>query len=597
MKIERFLTHPKITWIAVAIGIGLCLPAIGTGFNGDDYFHRAILEEIDEFARRADPILDLFVFVPDDDRRDWMLSPGFLPWWTDPAINIGFLRPITATTHALDHALWPDLPSLHHVHSLLWFGLALLLVGTLYRRVHGATATAGLAALFFAVEDAHVMPAAWMANRNAVLTLACAAAVVILHQRWRRSRRPMDAVPPLAVLTVGLLCGEATLGAVAYVTAWQLTLDRGPWVRRLGALVPYAVLVLVWRAAYDLMGYGATGSGLYVDPGQQPVAFLVALAERWPLMMAGQWFQIPVDVWAVFHREQQIGMSVVGGVLCLGVLALLWRLLRERPEARFWALGMALSLVPVCAAFPMNRLLIHAGIGAFALLAMLVASVGLLGGERSDGGRVRRLAAWGLILMHGPLAALFLLANAATLPAFGALFAIGAEAAPMDEQLEDQTLIFVNGNEFPAVYTGIIRALDETGPVPGRVAILAPMHNDDTVLREDDHTLVVTVDGGMFANAFDRLMRSPEAPFAAGERIASPDFDVHVRSVTDDGRPSVIAFRFHEPLESARYRWMCWRAEGLVPYSVPPVGESEFLPMVPLLDAAMAHQRNHRSAR
>lgn len=598
MKLRDTLSHRRMPWIAAVVGVALCLPAVWTGFNGDDYFHRSILEEVDEFARQSDPILDLFVFVPDDERRDWMFEVGFLPWWADPELNIGFLRPVTAATHVLDHALWPDSPAMQHVHSLVWFALAIGMVGALYRRIHGGGIVAGLAVLLFALEDAHAMPAGWIANRNALLTVIFAAAVVLLHLRWRRSRRTVDALPPLAVLAVGLLCGEATLGAVAYVTAWQLTLDEGPWSRRLGALAPYAALVVVWRVAYDMLGYGSHGSGLYLDPGQQPLEFAVALAERWPLLLGGQWFQVPVDIWGVFHRSVQIGLSVFGGTLCLGVLFLLWRLLRERRTARFWALGMALSLVPVCAAFPMSRLLTHAGVGAFALLAMLVSSVGLFGQERVDGGRLRRVGTVGMLVLHGPLAALALLANVATLPVFGALFATGAEAAPMDEQLEEQTLIFVNGNEFPAVYTRIIRTLDGSGPVPRRVAILAPMHNDNTLVREDEHTLAATIDGGMFANAFDRLMRNPElTPFSAGDRVAGPDFDAEVRAVTDDGRPTEVAYRFHQPLESSEYRWVCWRPAGFAAFELPAVGQTASLPMVNVMEAAEVHQRSRRGRR
>ena len=585
------LSHPAVPWIAAGLAVLLCLPALGAGFNGDDYFHRAIIGGVDTFAQQANPLMDLFVFVPDGPRKEWMLESGFLPWWTHPDVTIGFLRPLTAATHLADHALWAETPWLHHLHSLLWFLLAVGLVGTLYRQVMGAVPAAGLAALLFAVEDAHVMPAGWLANRNAVLTLVAGVSAVILHIRWRRSRRPHDAVPPLLAAGAGLLCGEATLGAVSYIIAFQLTMDGGRWRHRLGALMPYAALVLLWRALYDLLGYGAIGSGLYIDPGRQPLAFLAALAERWPILFAGQWTQVPIDAWALFHRPAQLGMSVVCAVLGLGLLGLLWRLLRRRAEARFWALGMALSLVPVCAAFPMNRLMIHAGVGAFGLLALLVGSVGLLGGDAEDEGRVRRIAAKGLVALHGPVAALLLVANAATLTTFGALFRIGAEAGPRDAAIASQTLVFVNGNEFPVAYTGIMRHLDGTGPPPRRVALLAPMHNDNTVLREDDRTLVVTVHGGMFANAFDRLVRSMDVPFVPGERATTSDFVAEVREVTAAGRPAVIAFTFHAPLEDPSYRWSCWRAEGLVPFQLPAVGESVELPMMPLFDAALVHQR------
>ena len=42
-------------------------------------------------------------------------------------------------------------------------------LAALYRRLMGATAAAGLAALFYAIDDAHGPPVAFLANRNAMM--------------------------------------------------------------------------------------------------------------------------------------------------------------------------------------------------------------------------------------------------------------------------------------------------------------------------------------------------------------------------------------------------------------------------------------------
>ncbi len=586
MGIRRLFDHPRVPWIAAAIAVALGLPALFAGIQGDDYFQRAVYLGLTPIGEDTNPLLDLFAFAGDRDRLAHLIDLGFYPWWTHPELEIRFFRPVTAILGMLDHALWPNRPALHHAHNLLWFGLSVLVVAKLYRRVHGAVAVAGLAALLFAVEDAHAMPAVWLANRNALIALTFGVLAVIGHVEWRRSGRPMHLVGALVALVVGLCSGEAALGAVAYVFAWQVTMDGGSWGRRVGALVPYAVVVVAWRIVYDALGCGTVGCGLYVDPGSHPLQFVGALVLRWPLLLAAQWWQLSADLWAGFDVAGQIALSVIGGALSLVALALLWRPLRERPEARFWALGMALSLVPLCAAFPMTRLLIFSGVGAFGLLAVAADCTGWVADEPRRGGRLRRWGTGTLLVFHGPLAVVLFLAGVLTFPMFGQMFSLGAREVPTDEALQDQTLVVVNGNEFPLFYLTLMRELDDSGPVPRRLALLSTMNAANTVTREDDRTVAIGVDGGMLAIAFDRLMRDLDPPFEAGDSRTLPDYTVTVREVTADGRPLEIEFVFEQPLEHPGYRWMCWTGQGLQEFTLPAVGESVHLPLVGLLQAS-----------
>lgn len=586
MGIRRLFDHPRAPWFAAAIAVVLGLPALFQGIQGDDYFQRAVYLGLTPIGEDTNPLIDLFAFAGERARLAELIDLGLFPWWTHPELEIRFFRPVTALFGMLDHTLWPDVPALHHAHSLLWFGLSVLAVATLYRRVHGAVAVAGLAALLFAVEDAHAMPATWLANRNALIALTFGVLAVIGHVQWRRSGRPVVLVGALGALVVGLCSGEAALGAVAYVFAWQVTMDGGRWVKRLAALVPYAVVVVVWRIAYDALGCGTVGCGLYVDPGSHPAQFAGALLLRWPLLLAAQWWQLSADLWAGFDEAGQIALSAIGGALSLAALALLWRPLRERPEARFWGLGMALSLVPLCAAFPMTRLLIFSGIGAFGLLAVAADCTGWLADEPRRGGRLRRWGTGTLLVLHGPLAVVLFLGGVLTFPIFGQMFSLGAREVPTDEALQDQTLVVVNGNEFPLFYMAVMRELDDSGPVPRRLALLSTMNAANAVTREDDRTLVIRVDGGMLAIAFDRLMRDLDPPFVVGDSRTLPDYRVTVREVTADGRPLEMVFAFEQPLEHPGYRWMCWTPQGLQELALPAVGERVDLPVVGLLQAS-----------
>jgi hypothetical protein len=558
-RLRPLLEDRRLPWLAAGLGAALVLPSVGAGFVADDWFHRAI--QLDRGVLGGlDPLTQLFTFMDGGPRNRELLDLGLMPWWSKPDILVSFFRPLAAASHILDYRLWPDTPALHHLQNLGWYAAACGVVALLLRRVHpGAPAVAGVAALLFAMDDAHAMPASWIANRNSLLTLVFGGLALLAHLRWRERGGAGALAAALAALAAGLLAGEATLGAVAYIGAWQLTADRGPRSRRLLALAPYAALIIGWRIGYSHLGYGAHGSGLYLDPGRQPASFFAALVERWPLLFAAQHLQAPVDLWPVLPRPAQLLMSAgcAGAVGAVGWL--LWPALRA-PEGRFWALGSCLSLVPLCAAFPMDRLLIFAGIGGAALVGMLAQSAGLLGGEGAEAdGPWRRRLAIALLLLHGVVAPLALVGRCAALPLFGDVFSMGADQAPEDPGLAEQSLIFVNGNLFATAYA--VGILEMRGaPAPRRAVQLTSMLLDNDVRREGDDTLVITPEGGFLADALDHLFRDTADRFAPGEVVEMADFQAEVRAVTGDGRPAQVAFRFRGGLEDPGLRLMYWTA-------------------------------------
>jgi hypothetical protein len=579
-RFRRLLAGRHVPLAAAALAFVLASPALRAGLIADDYFHRMILLHRGAWSHDSSPVRDLFGFVPTR-LAGWMRDVGYVPWWADPAVHIDLGRPLTALTHVLDYALWPDTPALQHLHSLLWFALGVALVAVLYRRLHGPGTVAGMAALLFAVEDAHVVSAGWIANRNALVCLVFGMAVLLLHLEWRRAGTTRPLLLALVALAVGLGCGEATLGAVAYVAAWQLTCEAGGWRRQLSPLAPYAAVILGWRLLYVSFDYGTRGSALYVDPGTSPLVFARALAERWPLLVAAQWFQLPANAWILLPRSTQLAASAAGAVLALGLAALSWRLLRRERLARFWALGMAASIVPVCGAFPMDRLLVFAGVGAFGLLAMLLQSSGAWPWEPSPGAGWRRGAALVLLVLHGPVAATVMVLGASVLPLLGGPARMGASQAPRGPEVPGQTFVFVNGNDFPVVYTHIIRtAMGE--PAPRRMAHVSPL-SASLVRREDARTLVIRPEGGFLAEPSDRLLASPTRRFSAGETIERPDFVAEVRSVTADARPLEVAFHFRQPLEDPQLRWLYWVDGRLREFPLPGTGGSVAVDASPLI--------------
>jgi hypothetical protein len=553
------------------VAVLLTLPALGAGLVGDDYFHRMLLLGRGELGARLDKTRDLFSFVPDSERQH-LMDVGILPWWCDPGLRIALSRPVTALTHQLDYRLWPDGFVMQHAHSLAWLALGTGLVALLYRRVHGATAVAGLAALLFAVDDGHALPAGWLANRNALVCLAGGTAVILLHLAWDRTRRPILLGAALVALAGALGAGEASIGALGYVAAWELASEGKAWRSRVAALLPHAAVVAAWRALYALGHFGTRSSAIYLDPVRQPLDFLAALPERFVLLVAAQWFQAPVDVWLLFSSAGQRRLAWVAAGLALCVALLVRDLVTRNRAARFWLLGMVLSLVPVCAAFPMERLLLFPGVGAFGVLALLLEERGVWPWPRTPAGHGwRRASAVLLLVLHLPVAAGLLFVRTALLEAYGEFFSLGARLSPAATGA--QTFVYVNGNDFPVVYTYLIRLVDDPAAAPRRVALLSSALTRSRVLREDLHTLVVTSRDGFLADQLDRLLARAPLRFAVGERVSRPDYEVVVRTLTEDLRPLQVAFRFRRPLEDPGYRFLQWEKGGVASFPLPAVGQ------------------------
>jgi len=552
------LADRRAPLFAALLGTVLALPALRTGFFVDDWLHRLKIEGARGWEADVHPALELFSFMAPGKTNDLLIAQGILPWYTHPEVRAALFRPLSSATHLLDWQLFGDFAPAHHLHNLGWWFLGALMVGLVLRRSIGGTA-AGLAALLFAVEDAHAMPIAWVANRNALLCLAFGAAAVWTHLRWREGRGPLAL--PLALASVGLLAGEATLGALAYIVAWQLTEER-PWRERLLPIAPYAALVVAWRLVYSGLGYGASGSGLYIDPARQPLDFLQALVERGPILMLTQTFQVPVDLWILMPREAHLALTAAGLATC-ALLTWLFYPLRHDRRARFLALGMGGSLVPLCAAFPMDRLLVFAGIGFFGLLALR---------WEHERGKVIGL----LMLLAGPWSALVLPLRAGTVDLMmRGLVETALASHPPGPSAPEETWIFVNGHEFTTFYAPVVPTLSGD-PAPGRIGLLATSSRDVHVLRTDERSLELEVEGGWLLAAGERIARDA-TPFQVGEQVDRPGFSAEVLEITPDGRPARVAFVFDEVLEHPSTRLLYFRDGAIELFEPGSVGSSQTL--------------------
>src|SRR5262249_20937188 len=153
-----------------------------------------------------------------------------------------------------------------------------------------------------------------------------------------------------------------------------------------------------WIIVYKALGYGAAGSGYYVDPGAEPLAFAPVVAVRMPALLLGQFAGPPSDIWLNIPGARVPPLALAAGAVVAIIGVVMAAVIGKDRRAGFCATGMLLSLVPVCATCPNDRLLLFSSLGAFGLIALFLARLAAVTS------RPLRVAAFGiaalLVLVH-----------------------------------------------------------------------------------------------------------------------------------------------------------------------------------------------------
>jgi hypothetical protein len=210
----RRLNHPRFLLVALLTPLVLLSPSIFAGILADDWFQRAQLDPAGRVlpALRG-PLLDLFAFFPDDSALQAQLrADGVMPWWTQADIRGAFFRPLAAATHCFDWWVLGTDPRLHHIHSLLWFAAALMAGGHFLKQWLGDGPGFRLAFLLYAVDESHVMPGIWIANRNALMVMTFGALAGAAHLTAIQSKKRSIFPALWTGLWVGLALGSAEAG-------------------------------------------------------------------------------------------------------------------------------------------------------------------------------------------------------------------------------------------------------------------------------------------------------------------------------------------------------------------------------------------------
>ena len=565
-------------WLALVAAV-LVSPSLFIGFHLDDHLHRYMYSGAVGGQRLLQAYGSPFGIANGDPAAmRWQIEQGYAPWWTPPDLKLTPFRPLSALSHRIDAALWPDRALPMHLHSLLWYGLLVACACLLYRSVLGGKSVlAGLCGLLYAIDYTHGFAVGWIANRNAIIAASIGTLSLVLFVQARRSVSTRMLWASAVLLWLAFLCGEGTIAVVGYMAAYALCLDRGPLHRRAISLGPALLSVAAWRVLYAQAGSGARGSGLYLDPVQDPVRFALTAVERIPLLLAGQFGTPPAQTPLFVTPTMGQMMLAFAGVVSAWLVVAAVPLVRRDPLARFFGLGMLAALVPACATYPHSRLLYFVGLGAMGLLARLW--WGVVGQE-----------AW---LPKRPFpyratygfAATFMGFHLLVSPALLGLMScsvamtgtIQRSVESVRHSAQGGDLVVLNAPEF--FYVKLIPMLNglagEQGPE--RLRALSFGAVPVTVHRLDDRTLGLRFEGGLMREPLLQLYRDPTRPLPVGTRIELRGLSIEVTENMADGHLLAAHFRFDRPLEDPVLQFVHWDGEGFAPYQPPRLGQRDRL--------------------
>jgi hypothetical protein len=545
-------------WITL-IAFLCALPSLTIGFQSDDYIlHQQTLERGPSAAYRfsaRDPQL----------AREQALearSDGRVPWWGDGRAYVRYFRPLSSLSLWLDFAhgapaWWMHLENCAIYAAIVWLAIAI------YEQLGLSGPGLGWAAVFFGLDGALAFSIGWIASRNTLLAAGFGLACVLAYVHARRTGRAVLHALACLCFSLSLLSGELGLCTLGYLCAHALAVDRAPHIRRVLSLSPYAALTGIYLVHYVTMGYGAKNLGITADVFGSPTAAAFALSAYVPIWLAST-ATFPFATFIMLLPNVFVPMLV----LSIAILALLVPLLATRwtelPQARMLAAGAVLSLVPLVATLPQERLRFFVAFGVYGVLGPWVAR------DYSAPERMRRIVVRGLWAIHAlwmPLQFIPQLFGCASL--FG-----GGGASALDRVVPRSappiTIVLNAPTPFVPWYQAAMRA--SRGEVRPPVFILYAGTQSLEVERYADRGLELHAEHSWLTEPFQSIRDLRRAPFRTGDQIALKHLRVEVRAVNAEGAPTRVRFTFDRSLDDPSLAFRCWAGPEIALWSPPPIG-------------------------
>ena len=608
LKIKHLLSHPRLPLFACGLGLLFTFASLWTGWFADDYWHRLsycdwpeLRKIVQDDERLTGPMRAYSFFGGNEESIGRGQDTGIIPWWLDPNVCLNFWRPIAGCLLDIDYTLWPETPMMMHLHSLIWFAALLVLSALLFRNIMGITWAAGAAALLFAIDDSHAWPVGFLANRHILVAMFFGVLSIGAFDRWRKSDESKWGIVSLLAFVFSLLSSEGGVVVFGYLIAYLIFLDRKNFSDKIRSVIPFVLSIVIWRIVYNILGYGATGNELYIDPIREPVYFIGTAIERLPILLMGSIAYPPSDLYFFFSNQGLLVYSALSYLLLIIFAGITYPLWKQCRISQFWFCGMVFAAVPLCAALPGNRNLGFLSLGAFGAIAQILYHF-LHNRDELIHSPLRRRFLWGLAGIGGMIHLIFspvgLGMSPLLLKFMDREMVQALNFADWDERIETKDVIVLNSPMGILVcYLIPFRFIDRV-PNPEHLRLLSSGSDPIHVKRIDDRTLSIRPDYGFlpstdesrkpagarrihfglqnFLKRFEWLLLRRDTRFQAGQTIQLTGLRIEIVSITDDWRPLEVRFHFDRILEDESLLWYGWDYEAMrfTDYSVPKIGQS-----------------------
>lgn len=572
------------------------------GLYADDYIHRAFFLGSDQLEEKGLlkgiavgefwPLLSqqFNFFDPNSENYQALKQVGVLPWWTSEHALLHFYRPIATMTHILDYKLWPDNSHLMHLMNLLWYLLGLMAIYFLYKTVELEKPVIFLALLLLILDNSVYQVVTWVAARSMLMLIAFGFVAVAAYHKSLHSK--VWYMVSLVFLTLALFSAEGAIGICAYLGAYMFTIDDRPWLKRLVHLLPFVVIVIVWRIYYQAQGFGAFGVDFYIDPGREPLTFLQAASYRFP----GNFFELftSIDIASgQIRADIRKGYAVVGIALLLFMFWLLSGELKQNKKLQFFALASLLALVPGLTIALAPRVMVLPFVGFAVVLAYILyfsATKTFTGSKKIS---AKFINGYTIVVNIGIafVLCLFMLYNTAD---YGNKKVLERGSVKLGvENHIDKPVVVLNSMR-PFWISFIAYEFDANGEnLPQSVRVLSSAFFPIVVTREAGNVLRLVAKPafqydpeplidlsqqahGHHAYLTQQLLgleRSAREPWVAGSQFDFDDMSIEVIKLYK-GKPAELLITLKQPLEDYRFSYWDMSENGYRAFILPELGQS-----------------------
>ncbi len=617
------------TWLSI-LAVCVVLPSITLGFVADDFVHRNIIFcDLKPFESGIckNQLADLWyainhAFNFHDAENQTIragVQTGFMPWWSNPELHWSMARPLAAFFHWLDFALWPNSPSLMHVHNALWFGLLLFVM---FKTAFRIAKDSGyqhtdkmllIGSLIFIFDFSHFEGLYWLAARNMEISMVFLWSALYFYHRWSIEKKSLLFLISLFSFFGSLLSAEMGVMTVMVLAVYIFVFAARPYKRHALALLIYFVVFLFWKNLYVYLGFGNSGGQLYIDPTMAPFDFF---RQMWQLL--------PIYIFAHFSAVDgfslllnKVGMFFYW-LFCLVMVFYLLARARKFIQSNLWVLfcflGFLACLIPICALpTERGRLLFSAStFGCFFLAAVIIE----LMKKFEQSGRVfyqlMTVVMFNIHIGLSVLIALFLF----VFTLFGSFAHETTSHFRFEKHLdvENRSLVIINEPFYFEKIYWKMHANWYHGASPRNMLALFDGLSPVRIHRKTENLFLVESIYGLQAghstyllNAFplgmahyfekmDRHFIGSDQIFFVGMSFNVRDIAITVEAVNDFNRPTRVSFEFTQGLPSDQlWIYWDWLSGEYKTFQLPAIGEAAVIGG-PFMDGVMPTKvENHKA--